>query len=134
MENLRRSAGLYTQEAAAAAPNVGSAATSSTLDDYDAIVDKFFRTSHKQIQEIIKKTEVDFKALKADMKKWEREKNRLDNLITKMKENAKPAEEVKARSKELGEVEKKLEAKWFLEYREHICDPEKYRTGKHQSW
>ena len=93
-------------------------------------MDEFFRTSHKQIQQIIKKTEVDFKALKVDIKKWEREKNRLENLIAKLKENARPADEVEAMSKELGKVEEKLKAKWFLDYREHLCDPEKYRTSK----
>ena len=115
-------------------PELDKVPTATTEDakaaheDHEAVVEAFFQTSHKEIQAIIKRTEVDCKSLKQDVKKWENDKRRLEKTIA----NANFLQKDKKRKaiEELDVVKNKLNAKWYLDYRDHMQDADKYRESK----
>ena len=123
LEGLRRTVGIESLDSANPSDN-------STVNEYNAIVDEFFSGSHKQIQRIIEKTESNFKSLKADLKKWDREKARLQETVAQLTKNHKPPSEVEVKCKELAQVEKMLEARWIIEYRDCIRNPYSFRESK----
>ena len=62
---------------------------------------------------------------------WEKRKESLERTIEGMRKSGITAAEIDPKEEELAAVEEKLKAKWFLQYREQMCDMEKFRVGKY---
>ena len=105
----------------------------STLDEASHILQSFERCQ-SEIRKILSETEAEFKACKVEVKKFEREKNRLDKKIHNLKTNAQPAEEILKATEQLKALEsqedKQFQFVWMLALRDVMRQPEKYRNGK----
>ena len=99
--------------------------------NHAAIFDSFLQNGYKEIQKIIQRTEVDFKALKQDVKTWERRKENLERTIEGMRKSGQSPAEIDQREEELAAIKEKLKAKWFLQYRDQVCEMEKFRVGEY---
>ena len=97
------------------------------MDDHATIIDTFLGTSHKEIQAIIEKTDIDFSELKRDVKRWKSEEKYLKAAIDGMKKAKSPDKgKIDEKMAELQVVKEQLQLEWILEYRELIRDKEKF--------
>ena len=115
----------------AKAPATPSKGTNASMDDHVAIIDAYFGTSHKDIQAIIERTEVDFAELKRDVQQWELEEKKLKAAIEGMKKSKSPDEgkinkKINKKMAELETVKERLRMKWILEYRELIRNKDRF--------
>ena len=115
------------QSEPAKAPATPAKGTKASMDDHTAIIDAYFATSHKEIQAIIERTEVDFAEIKRDVQRWEREEKSLKAAIDGMKKAKNPDEgKINKKMAELEALKQQLHIKWILEYREQIRKKDKF--------
>ena len=101
--------------------------TKASMTDHADIIDAYFATSHKEIQAIIERTEIDFAELKRDVQQWELEEKKLKAAIDGMKKAKSPDEgKINEKMAELTAVKERLRMKWILEYRELIRNKDRF--------
>ena len=102
--------------------------------DENAIMEDSFNHCLKQIIPILDRSESDFKAYKEKVKKWERDKSRLEKKVANLRKNDRPRAETDAAETELEslkkDMEKQLQYKWMLDFRDDMRNPEKYQASK----
>ena len=90
-----------------------------------------FEQTHKEILRILNKSEGKFKQFKAEAKKWEQERNRLEKLRENLRKSERPAPEVEEADKAFEEhLEGKPKLKWMVEARDLMRNPHKMKQGQ----
>ena len=105
-----------------------------TAVDENAIVEDAFCQFHKQIVQVLNKTESDFKPYKEDAKKRENDQSRLEKKIANLTKNGRPQAEIDATKTQLDALKTAMEAelpcRWMLDFRDDLRKSEKYRESK----
>ena len=96
--------------------------------DKDAEMIEAFDVTHKQMVQLLDKTEVKFRAYKEKMKKMEKELQRAKSKVTNLKRNKRPTADIREAENQLQDLQRKVDAdmnfKWMLDVRNVIRNPE----------
>ena len=93
-----------------------------------------FHQTHGQIKNVLKETNAEFKAYKANLESLQSEVKRRRRKIDNLRKAAQPQERIDEESGKLKAAEDKLDAqlegKWMLEMRDLMRQPEKMKMSK----
>ena len=93
-----------------------------------------FHQTHGQMKNVLKETNAEFKAYKANLESLQSDVNRLRRKIDNLRNADQPQARIDEESIKLKEAEEKLaaqlEGKWMMDVRDLMQQPEKMKTSR----